>query len=149
DAAQQGSRRGARGRLLPFPRTRRRARGARAAVDGPHGPGSRPWRRDHDRARPLPLRLRRPTSRGHRPRHAGRVRGAHAVPVRPHPVNTIDTMLLEERRYAPDPEFARQANAQPEIYDRDWEDIWEGEGRTSPTSASRAGRRLTRDARGA
>ena len=43
--------------------------------------------------------------------------------------NTIDTMLLEERRYAPDAEFARQANAQPEIYERDWEDFWETEGR--------------------
>jgi acetyl-CoA synthetase len=43
--------------------------------------------------------------------------------------NTIDTMLLEERRYAPDPEFARQANAQPEIYERDWEEFWETEGR--------------------
>jgi acetyl-CoA synthetase len=42
--------------------------------------------------------------------------------------NTIDTMLLEERRYAPDPEFARQANAQPEIYERDWEEFWESEG---------------------
>jgi acetyl-CoA synthetase len=43
--------------------------------------------------------------------------------------NTIDTMLLEERRYAPDPEFARQANAQPEIYERDFEEFWETEGR--------------------
>jgi len=43
--------------------------------------------------------------------------------------NTIDTMLLEERRYAPDAEFARQANAQPEIYERDWADFWETEGR--------------------
>jgi acetyl-CoA synthetase len=46
---------------------------------------------------------------------------------------TIDTMLLEERRYAPDPEFARQANAQPEIYERDWEDFWENEGRNRVT----------------
>ena len=38
-------------------------------------------------------------------------------------------MLLEERRYAPDPEFARQANAQPDIYERDWEEFWETEGR--------------------
>ncbi|HKC20998.1 MAG TPA: acetate--CoA ligase [Gaiellaceae bacterium] len=42
---------------------------------------------------------------------------------------TIDTMLLEERRYAPDPGFARQANAQPEIYERDWKELWEAEGR--------------------
>jgi acetyl-CoA synthetase len=43
--------------------------------------------------------------------------------------NTIDTMLLEERRYEPDPEFARHANAQPGIYERDWEEFWETEGR--------------------
>jgi acetyl-CoA synthetase len=47
--------------------------------------------------------------------------------------NTIDTMLLEERRYAPDPEFARQANAQPDIYERDWEEFWETEGRSRVT----------------
>jgi acetyl-CoA synthetase len=47
--------------------------------------------------------------------------------------NTIDTMLLEERRYAPDPEFARQANAQPDIYERDWEEFWETEGRNRVT----------------
>jgi acetyl-CoA synthetase len=46
---------------------------------------------------------------------------------------TIDTMLLEERRYAPDPEFARRANAQPEIYERDWEEFWESEGRERVT----------------
>jgi len=43
--------------------------------------------------------------------------------------NTIDTMLLEERRYEPPPEFARNANAQPEIYERDWQELWEAEGR--------------------
>jgi acetyl-CoA synthetase len=48
-------------------------------------------------------------------------------------LSTIDTMLLEERRYAPDPEFARQANAQPEIYERDWEEFWEKEGRNRVT----------------
>ena len=47
--------------------------------------------------------------------------------------NTIDTMLLEERRYAPDPEFARQANAQPDVYERDWEEFWEAEGRNRLT----------------
>jgi acetyl-CoA synthetase len=46
---------------------------------------------------------------------------------------TIDTMLLEERRYEPDPEFARQANAQPEIYERGWEEFWETEGRNRVT----------------
>jgi len=46
---------------------------------------------------------------------------------------TIDTMLLEERRYEPDPEFARQANAQPDIYERDWKEFWETEGRNRVT----------------
>jgi acetyl-CoA synthetase len=41
----------------------------------------------------------------------------------------IDTLFLEERRYPPSPEFAAQANAQPEIYDRDFEEFWEAEGR--------------------
>jgi acetyl-CoA synthetase len=54
------------------------------------------------------------------------------APTRPL-TNTIDTMLLEERRYAPDPEFARQANAQPEIYERDWQEFWETEGRDRVT----------------
>jgi acetyl-CoA synthetase len=47
--------------------------------------------------------------------------------------NTIETMLLEERRYVPDSEFARQANAQPDIYERDWEEFWETEGRNRVT----------------
>ncbi|TMK61663.1 MAG: acetyl-coenzyme A synthetase, partial [Actinobacteria bacterium] len=38
-------------------------------------------------------------------------------------------MLLEERRYPPPEDFAAQANAQPEIYERDWEEFWETEGR--------------------
>jgi acetyl-CoA synthetase len=45
--------------------------------------------------------------------------GAHA----------IDALLLEERRYPPPPEFAAQANAKPEIYERDFEEFWESEGR--------------------
>jgi flavin-dependent dehydrogenase len=67
--------------------------------------------------------------------------------------NTIDTMLLEERRYAPEAEFARQANAQPEIYERDWEELWETEGRERVTwfepftklSNGKIMRRLLRD----
>ena len=47
--------------------------------------------------------------------------------------HTIKTMLLEERRYEPDPDFARQANAQPGIYERDWEEFWETEGRERVT----------------
>src|SRR5688500_10296879 len=49
--------------------------------------------------------------------------GAHA----------IDALLLEERRYAPPGAFARQANAQPDIYERDWEAFWEAEGRERVT----------------
>ncbi len=41
----------------------------------------------------------------------------------------IETMFLEERRYPPSAEFAAQANAQPDIYDRSFEDFWEAEGR--------------------
>jgi acetyl-CoA synthetase len=41
----------------------------------------------------------------------------------------IETILTEDRRYPPSPEFAAQANAQPEIYDEDFETFWEREGR--------------------
>jgi acetyl-CoA synthetase len=43
--------------------------------------------------------------------------------------HAIETMFLEERRYAPPPQFAAQANAQPDIYERDFEEFWETEGR--------------------
>ncbi len=43
-------------------------------------------------------------------------------------MTTIETMQLEERRYPPPPEFARQANAQPDIYDLSFEEFWEREG---------------------
>src|SRR5947208_16962745 len=46
---------------------------------------------------------------------------------------TIDTLLLEERRYPPPPEFAAGANAKPEIYSRSFEDFWEAEGRERVT----------------
>jgi acetyl-CoA synthetase len=39
--------------------------------------------------------------------------------------HAIDTMLLEERRYPPPPEFAAQANAKPDIYERDFDEFWE------------------------
>src|SRR2546429_6638076 len=45
----------------------------------------------------------------------------------------IDTLFLEERRYPPPPEFAAQANAQPEIYDQELEAFWEREGRERVT----------------
>jgi acetyl-CoA synthetase len=42
-------------------------------------------------------------------------------------------MFLEERRYPPPEAFAAQANAQPDIYDRDFEEFWEIEGRERVT----------------
>jgi acetyl-CoA synthetase len=45
----------------------------------------------------------------------------------------IETMQLEERRYPPPGDFAAQANAQPEIYERDFEEFWETEGRERVT----------------
>ena len=45
----------------------------------------------------------------------------------------IDTLFLEERRYPPPPEFAAQANAQPDIYERGFEELWETEGRERVT----------------
>jgi acetyl-CoA synthetase len=41
----------------------------------------------------------------------------------------IETMLLEERRYPPPSDFAAQANAQPDIYERDFEEFWASEAR--------------------
>ena len=46
---------------------------------------------------------------------------------------TIDALLLEERRYPPPEDFTAQANAQPEIYERDWEEFWETEARERVT----------------
>jgi acetyl-CoA synthetase len=46
---------------------------------------------------------------------------------------TIETIFLEERRYPPPPEFAAQANAQLDIYERGFEDFWESEGRERVT----------------
>jgi acetyl-CoA synthetase len=44
--------------------------------------------------------------------------------------HAIDALMLEERRYPPDADFAAQANAQADIYDRDPDEFWETEGRT-------------------
>jgi acetyl-CoA synthetase len=41
---------------------------------------------------------------------------------------SIDTLLLEERRYPPPAAFAAAANAKPEIYDEDFEAFWRREG---------------------
>jgi acetyl-CoA synthetase len=40
------------------------------------------------------------------------------------PGHAIETMQVEERRYPPSPEFSRSANAQPGIYDRDFDEFW-------------------------
>ena len=45
----------------------------------------------------------------------------------------IETLLAEERRYPPPPEFAAQANAQPGIYDIPFEEFWAGEARERVT----------------
>jgi hypothetical protein len=101
---------------------------------------SRRRRRDHARARPLPARLRRRAARGSPSRHGGRLRDAHGLSVRARSArgrgtngrmsdHAISTLLDEERRFPPDPAFAAQANARPEIYERDPDEFWESEGR--------------------
>ena len=47
--------------------------------------------------------------------------------------HAIDALLLEERRYPPPEDFAAQANAGPEIYERGFEEFWEAEGRERVT----------------
>jgi acetyl-CoA synthetase len=42
-------------------------------------------------------------------------------------------MFLEERRYTPPETFAAQANAQPDIYERDFDEFWGTEGRERVT----------------
>jgi acetyl-CoA synthetase len=41
--------------------------------------------------------------------------------------HAIETMQVEERRYPPSPEFRRQANAQPDIYNRSVDEFWSEE----------------------
>ncbi|MBW3593167.1 MAG: AMP-binding protein, partial [Actinobacteria bacterium] len=43
--------------------------------------------------------------------------------------SAIEALFLEERRYPPPADFAAGANAQPEIYERGFEEFWETEGR--------------------
>jgi len=42
-------------------------------------------------------------------------------------VSQIDTLLAEERRYPPPPEFAAQANVKAGVYERDFEELWRAE----------------------
>jgi acetyl-CoA synthetase len=43
--------------------------------------------------------------------------------------HAIETMLLEERRYPPPEDFAREANAKAGVYDVPFEELWEREAR--------------------
>ncbi len=43
------------------------------------------------------------------------------------PGQAIDTLLAETRRYPPPPDFAAQANARPEIYERGFDELWTDE----------------------
>jgi acetyl-CoA synthetase len=38
--------------------------------------------------------------------------------------HAIETMQVENRRYPPPPEFSRQANAKPDIYERGFDEFW-------------------------
>jgi acetyl-CoA synthetase len=49
------------------------------------------------------------------------------------PGHAIDALLLEERRYPPPDDFSAQANAKADIYERDFEEFWETEGRDRVT----------------
>ncbi|EQD44334.1 hypothetical protein B1A_15142, partial [mine drainage metagenome] len=42
----------------------------------------------------------------------------------------IDALQEERRTFPPSPEFAAQANAKPDIYQRSLEEFWEAEGRS-------------------
>ena len=45
----------------------------------------------------------------------------------------IEALFTEDRSYPPPPEFSAQANAQPDIYERDVDEFWETEGRERVT----------------
>jgi acetyl-CoA synthetase len=47
--------------------------------------------------------------------------------------HAIETMLLEERRYPPPEDFAREANAKAGVYDVPFEELWEREARERVT----------------
>ena len=71
-------------------------------------------RRRHRRAGPLPAGHRRLPARGPGRRDRRRLRESDPVPVRAPAVTSISNLLQEDRRYPPSPEFAAQANAQPD-----------------------------------
>jgi acetyl-CoA synthetase len=47
--------------------------------------------------------------------------------------HAIAALFTEDRSYPPPADFAAQANAQPDIYERDFEELWETEGRERVT----------------
>jgi len=47
--------------------------------------------------------------------------------------HAIETLLAEERRFPPPPEFAAQANAKADLYELSFEELWEREGRERVT----------------
>ncbi len=47
--------------------------------------------------------------------------------------HAIAALFSEERSYPPPPDFSAQANAQPSIYERSFEELWETEGRERVT----------------
>ncbi|MGZ4380089.1 MAG: acetate--CoA ligase [Gaiellaceae bacterium] len=48
-------------------------------------------------------------------------------------MTSISNLLQEDRRYPPSPAFAAQANAKPEIYERDFDELWTTEARERVT----------------
>jgi acetyl-CoA synthetase len=49
------------------------------------------------------------------------------------PAHAIDTLFTEQGRYPPPQDFAKQANAQPGIYEKSFEAFWADEGRNRVT----------------
>ncbi len=47
--------------------------------------------------------------------------------------HAIDTLFSEQRRYPPPPDFAKQANAQPDIYSKSFDEFWTDEARKRVT----------------
>src|SRR4029077_15721784 len=89
-------------------------------------------RSDAPRSRPLASRLQRSRQQRRRgmddgngtSRTAGRAQGASHTAGRAQGASQIETMQVEERRFAPSAEFSRQANAQPDIYNVGFDEFW-------------------------
>ena len=98
------------------------------------GGAADPPRRDRTRAarRPAGPRPLKPHS-GRPRRRAPRPRGTRRGKKPDMSDQTIETIFTEDRRYPPPPEFAAQAVAQPDVYERDFDEFWESEGRERVT----------------